>query len=246
MTRIALIADIHGNAVALRSVLAEIERLEVDRIVCLGDVVAGGPQPREVVRELRERGIPSVMGNADDEILHPSDPSQEQGDMVKIIEICNWNAGQMSDDELDFLAGFRPTLTLDADGQELALCVHGSPRSFDDIIHAASDAGELDAMLAGVTAPVLAAAHTHFPFMRRHRELLVLNPGSVGRPYDPAPPGSPIMFAPWAEFAILEFEDGGLSVNFQRVGYDISALHAAARASGMPHAAWWVGMWTRT
>jgi len=45
--RIALIADIHGNVVALDEVLAELEKKAVDQIVCLGDVAAGGPrQPK--------------------------------------------------------------------------------------------------------------------------------------------------------------------------------------------------------
>ena len=47
--RIAIISDIHGNLVALDAVLDDIARARVDRIVCLGDVAAFGPQPAEVV-----------------------------------------------------------------------------------------------------------------------------------------------------------------------------------------------------
>ena len=47
MTRIALISDIHGNALALRAVLEDISWRSVDRIVCLGDVVGYGPEPAE-------------------------------------------------------------------------------------------------------------------------------------------------------------------------------------------------------
>ena len=42
--RVALLADIHGNLLGLDAVLEELEREQVDRIVCLGDV-AVGPQP---------------------------------------------------------------------------------------------------------------------------------------------------------------------------------------------------------
>jgi predicted phosphodiesterase len=42
MTCIAVISDIHGNAVALDTVLTDIERVGVDQIVCLGDVIQEG------------------------------------------------------------------------------------------------------------------------------------------------------------------------------------------------------------
>lgn len=245
MTRIALIADIHGNAVALRRALEEIGRLGAERIVCLGDVAAGGPQAREVVQELRAREIASVMGNADDEILNPTDPSQVEGDLVKILEICSWNATQLGEDDLAYMAGFAPTLTLEEGGEVLALCAHGSPRSFDEIVHAASSAEELDAAMAGVDAPLVVVAHTHFPFMRRHRGLLIVNPGSVGRAYDPAPPADDIRFVPYAEFGILERDGDRFSWHFHRVPFDVEDLLDAVRTSGMPHAEWLAGMWRR-
>jgi len=56
MKRVALISDIHGNAVALEAVLADIARRAVDGIVGLGDVAAGGPQPREALARRRPPG----------------------------------------------------------------------------------------------------------------------------------------------------------------------------------------------
>jgi 3',5'-cyclic AMP phosphodiesterase CpdA len=67
--RVALIADIHGNALALDTVLAELSRDHVDQIVCLGDVVEGGPQPREILDRIRALGCPIVMGNTDERML---------------------------------------------------------------------------------------------------------------------------------------------------------------------------------
>ena len=68
--RIALISDIHGNLVSLKVVLADIDRAGVDQIVCLGDVAALGPQPREVVEQLRALGCPCIMGNHDWDVLN--------------------------------------------------------------------------------------------------------------------------------------------------------------------------------
>lgn len=70
--RIAVIADLHGNLVALEAVLAALADERTDGIVCLGDVAATGPQPRETVERLRAVGCPVVMGNADAWLLDPS------------------------------------------------------------------------------------------------------------------------------------------------------------------------------
>ena len=61
--RVAVISDVHGNRVALDAVLSDMP--EVDGIVCAGDVVGYNPWPAECVAELRERGVPTVMGNHD-------------------------------------------------------------------------------------------------------------------------------------------------------------------------------------
>jgi predicted phosphodiesterase len=63
--RIGLIADIHGNSVALETVLTELTRERVDRVVCLGDVAVLGPEPAAVMALLRELAFPVVMGNTD-------------------------------------------------------------------------------------------------------------------------------------------------------------------------------------
>jgi predicted phosphodiesterase len=61
--RIAILSDIHANLEALLEVLSDLDRQEVDGAVSLGDNVGYGPEPDRVVRLLRHRGIPSVMGN---------------------------------------------------------------------------------------------------------------------------------------------------------------------------------------
>ena len=48
VARMAVIGDVHGNAVALRAVLEHIRSTRVERVVCLGDVATLGPAPHEV------------------------------------------------------------------------------------------------------------------------------------------------------------------------------------------------------
>jgi len=69
--RTALIADIHGNLVSLQAVLDDARERGVERIVCLGDVAATGPQPVETIEAVAALGCDVVMGNADEWLLDP-------------------------------------------------------------------------------------------------------------------------------------------------------------------------------
>ncbi len=58
-------SDVHGNCVAFDAVLTDLRQRRTDQVVCLGDMVQGGPQPTEVLARLRELACPVVIGNAD-------------------------------------------------------------------------------------------------------------------------------------------------------------------------------------
>ena len=63
--QVALVSDVHSHLVALDAVLAETDRLGVDRVLCLGDIVDLGPQPTETIARLRERNVTCIQGNHD-------------------------------------------------------------------------------------------------------------------------------------------------------------------------------------
>ena len=64
-TPFAVFSDVHGNLPGLEAILADIERREVPATISLGDLVGYGPSPNEVALLVRDRGIPSLMGNYD-------------------------------------------------------------------------------------------------------------------------------------------------------------------------------------
>jgi predicted phosphodiesterase len=241
--RIGIFSDMHGNAVAFESVLAALHVEGVERFVCLGDVAATGPQPGEVVRRLRALNCPVVKGNTDDHVLTPAEPESDDENTIRIRAIDHWGAAQLASDERAFVASFAPTVTLPlADGGSL-LCYHGSPRSYNDLVLPTTTTEELDTLLGETTATVFAGGHTHQQMLRRHRTALVLNPGSVGLPMDRVPPGPGARNPSWAEFAVLTCGDGELRIELRRVRFDVAALLAAARQSGMPHAEWYASDW---
>jgi putative phosphoesterase len=241
--RVALISDIHGNLAALDATLEALQGESIDMVVCLGDVAATGPEPCAVLDRLRGLACPTVMGNADAELLAaPRDPGNLDEDSRKIADISAWAAAQFDDDDRTFLCAFQPTLTIDLGSAGLLLCCHGSPRSYDDVIRASTPDEELDFLLANTDAQIIAGGHTHTRMLRHWRSHEVINPGSVGLAYDHRPDGT-VRVPPWAEFAILSADAHAVSIAFRRVPYDITATVRAMTENGMPHAEWWAADW---
>jgi putative phosphoesterase len=238
--RIGLISDIHGNRLALDAVLAELEREEIDQIVCLGDV-AVGPQPGESLARIRELGCPVVMGNWDAAFLTEMPPAQDELTSM-LAEQGEWWATFLSPDDKEFMRSFQETLEVPLDDETTMLCFHGSPNSYDDWIFATTADDELGRMLAGFEAPVLAGGHTHLQLIRRYEKSIFVNPGSVGLPFREWWP-RPVRIAPWAEYGILNCEDGRFGVDLRRTPFDVDALLELSSTSGMPHAEWWASCW---
>lgn len=247
--KVGLFGDVHGNLAALEAALAALAAERPDRLVCLGDVAATGPQPRETLRRLREVGCPVVLGNADAALLAPPPklptvaPPATDADARRIAAIDRWCADQLDAADRAYVEAFQATVAVDLGGGRRLLCFHGSPGSSDDVIAATTPDEELDRLLAGHAADVFAGGHWHFRLLRNHRGREVVNPGSVGLPYLILPDGGARVPA-WAEFALLHAPaTGPIEVAFRRVPYDQAATVRAMVERGMPHAGWWTVDW---
>lgn len=247
MSRIALIADTHGNAVAFDAVLTDLERMEPDEVVFLGDAAVNGPDPRGCIDRLRALHAHLVMGNTDADILRTPDfyspPARDGFDegTRRVLEISLWGHGQLEADDHAFIARFQPTVELDLDGFRL-LCAHGSPRSATDVITATTP--DIDLRQMGVEGTDLfAGGHTHVPLLRRLPDTLVVNPGSVGLPFAGYGRAGHVGLLDAAQYAVVDVAAASIDVWFRSVPLDVRAVIDAAHASGMPHADWWVAQW---
>jgi predicted phosphodiesterase len=225
----------------LDAVLSAIDRVNVDEIICLGDVASTGPQPLETLSRIAELNCPVVMGNCDAHLLNPVDTSTDE-DMRRFNEIETWTAYQLAQADLDFITSFQLTVSIDL-GRQSLLCYHGSPHSYDDVIEPATPEDELDRHFEGHAADVFAGGHTHMQMLRRYATSLVVNPGSVGMAYDRTRPAEDVRCAPWAEFGILTVEGDDVAFELRRVAYDTAPVAQAIETSGMPHADWLASGW---
>lgn len=207
--RVGLIADIHANKPALDAVLADMP--DVESIVCAGDVVGYNPWPGACIDELRDRGVPTVMGNHDRMVV--TGRNFRGNDMASAG--VEYASRMISDDQLEWLAGLPDHRLLFDDHVRI---VHGHP---DDPDHYTYPREYTPDLLAGEAALVM--GHTHVQHHEVFPEGIVVNPGSVGQPRD----GDPR-----AAYAVLDVD--ARSVDEHRVAYDIDRVRAAIRDAELP------------
>jgi predicted phosphodiesterase len=180
---LALVSDIHGNDAALAQVVAELERLGIAQVVCLGDVAQGGPEPAEVLDRLAGLGWPVILGNADAFLLEVPADSPEPITEAQ-LERREWSVARLDARHLEQIRSFLPTLDVELDGGVTLRAFHGSPHSYDDVVLPETPDGQVEHLLGGSGVDVLAGGHTHLQWTRYVDGALYVNPGSVGLAYD--------------------------------------------------------------
>lgn len=236
MTRTAIVSDIHGNLSALEAVLQDISGQRVDRIVCLGDVVGYGPEPRACLDRAIEFDL-CVLGNHDSSALF--DP---EGFNAAAEQAIFWTRERLESDtgdpaakrrRLEFLCGL-PRLAREDD----VLFVHGSPRGPTNEYVFPEDIQNTKKMekLFSMVPRFCFQGHTHVPGIftsdfrfispeetgpgygiGEPRQRLMVNVGSVGQPRDGDPRACYVLF-------------DRQCVEFRRVEYDVERTVRAIEA----------------
>ncbi len=232
--RIAVISDLHANLQAWRAALRDLVGAGADSIVCLGDVVGYGPEPRAVLDGLREATDNIVMGNHEAAIAGRMDLSEFSDPARRLIE---WTRGQLDDEAVRFLGTLPPGIAGHG-----ALFVHAEavdPMRFQYI----EDTASARANLEDRAERVVFAGHTHLPgvfvmdpaggdvvhavpllLQLRAGMRYLVNVGSVGEPRDLDPRG-----------ALAIFDDERGTVEFRRFEFDIAGYRNALARTGIDH-----------
>jgi putative phosphoesterase len=207
--KVGVLSDVHANRVALEAVAADLP--DVDRLVCAGDVVGYNPWPADCVEWVRERGVPTVMGNHDRAVA--------TGTAFRFNGMARAGvahaAKELTDEQVEWLRGLPDERTL-FDGR--VRVVHGHPEDPDRYTYPREFGPDL---LDGEEALVM--GHTHVQHHEVYEAGVVLNPGSVGQPRDGDPD---------AAYAVLDLDD--LRVEERRVPYDVERVIEAVGDAGLP------------
>ena len=233
--RIAILADIHGNVLALEAVLADLKHRSVDQFVNLGDCVSGPLWPRETAELLRQLNWPTVRGNHDRWVTDwpPEKHYREDAFAFQSLDIS----------ELAWLRALPSTREL-SDG---VFACHGRPDDDNAYLLENVEGGrlvparrtEVAERVRAVASRFVLCAHSHIPGAATTGDKMIINPGSVGLPAyeDPSPPahvsesGSPV-----ARYAVLQLN--GERASFKNIAIPYDHLAAARRAEENHSHAW--------
>ena len=201
---------------ALAAVLDELRTLEPDLVVWIGDLSWGG-EPGATLELVRSVEVPSlyVRGNAERFLLElrdgsTSDPSERE----------RWMLAHHTAEDLDFVGAFAHSHVVEIEALGPTRFTHGSPRSDEELLTEQTPEARVRDATSGIAERVLVTGHTHVRYDRRVAGLRVLNPGSVGLPYE----GEQGAF--WALV--------GPDVEHRRTTYDVDAAVARMRATEAP------------
>ena len=172
----AALADIHGNLHALDAVLADPRVAAAERIVVLGDVVAG-TFPAETFDRLVALGdrVRILRGNAERIVL------EDDG------EESRWVRDRLGPERLAAVRAWPMSFAIDVEHLGAVRCCHATPRDDQEIVTRITPEAELAAILEGTDEPIVIGGHTHMQFDRRAGRRRFVNVGSVGRPWEGRP-----------------------------------------------------------
>jgi len=234
--KLAIISDIHGNMDALEEVLADIDKSDVDNILCLGDLVGYGPEPEAVVQTIRDRNIPTLLGNHELSIV---DPKYLSWFNPLARESIQKTIPMLSQASLDFIADLKPFCI-----QHNARFVHGFPP--DSVITYLFQIEEpaFGRVFETMAEDLCFVGHTHklefvsyragtvikAPLVKgvmqlRKEKKYIINVGSVGQPRD----GNNT-----AKYAIWDNTKNRITVKF--IPYHIARVTNKIIEAGLPDA----------
>ena len=221
--RIAIISDIHSNLEALTRALQDLDQRSIDRIVCLGDIVGYGANPRECLRIVRERTGDIIMGNHDEAAFDPYVGSTFNS---YARDALRWTREQLTTDEKQFLRSLPMCQSF-----ENILFVHATPRYPEEWGYIFSSL-EARSFAGSFSERICFVGHSHVPFVYSMDPLVreyhpghrfIINPGSIGQPRD----GDPRL-----SYGILDSVAG--SYENIRLEYDIQSAAGKITANKLP------------
>jgi predicted phosphodiesterase len=221
---LAIIADIHGNIPALDATLADLERVQPDRVVVAGDIVNRGPQSHLAVERVAALGFDVISGNHDTWL---STLARGEG-LPEGWEDLWWTparraAEELTPADLDWLDALPFSLSVTLPGAEPLLMVHGSPRHSREGMGRMISDERLAEALVGVDERTIVGAHIHYPWERWLGDQHVVVIGAVGCPFN----GDTS-----AQYGLFTWEDGQWRFEHRSVPYDHEPLYAAWHESG--------------
>lgn len=214
----AVLSDIHGNHIALKHCMEEIQRRGVDKLIFLGDYAGELAYPQKTMALLREISSSYecyfVRGNKEDYWLDRKKGSKiTWKDYDSTTGMLLYVYQNLTDEDLAFFEGLSHMQRISFDGLPAIAAYHGSHDKKDQKLKLNADNSK-DLFLDTEEAVIL-CGHTHIRNEIQQDGRILLNPGSVGMPLESD--GK-------AQFLILSGEDQKWQYEFIDLSYDVDQV----------------------
>lgn len=217
--KFAVIADVHGNASALKAVLSELDNhSNIERIYCVGDMIGIGPDTNEVLEILFARqDVSMITGNHDEAILSLAKGEEHPRNHAHVKVHHQWIADQMDKKYIPKLEDLPRTINQMIEGKSV-LFIHYhmhkekwkapiSQSPFSRIVEPSLE--NICNLFKDRSEHLICFGHHHPTHFFQNNETIYLNPGSLG-----------CHTKPIARYSIVSIDDGQFSVSLKEVSYE--------------------------
>lgn len=187
MEKIAIISDIHGNLEALKSVMEDIKERNIDKIFCIGDIIAKGTHQQECVDLIRKNCEVVIKGNCDEYFTSDADLS---GAPQLEIDRMNWNKSKLNEETKNYLKQLPYCYEFYMSGR-LVRIMHAHPEQINKFVGNIDKIDRLYELflpslntVSDKKADVLIYGHIHTPYLQKIYNRVIINTGSVGNAID--------------------------------------------------------------
>ena len=186
--KIGIITDIHSNISALNIVLNKFEKIEVDKIICCGDIIGIGPNPEKTVQELMKNKdkLIAVRGNHEQYLLKGLPPNvHDDKRAMSLEEIDNheWTHSKLSENSKNFISQFKISNTIEIEGKKIYNIHYPSNENGIYKKHIKKPTiKQNEEMFSGIDADIFIYGHTHTTSINNKNNKWYINSGSLGCP----------------------------------------------------------------
>jgi len=234
MTRVIVLSDVHGNAIALAAVRKAIRAEKPDFVAVAGDLALNGPDPAgtvDLLREMEADGAAIITGNTDVAVAdfdYTAAMAVSPGMTDSVPDVfraaAEWAHDELGDERLAWLRRLPSERRLRLEDTMLLAC-HASPGSQTQGFDQALDPSVTLERVSQTDARVICCGHTHLPDVRDLGWKMIVNDGSAGYVFDGDPTAS------WA-FVTLDGET--VTAEIRRTAFDTMVVSNAISARALP------------
>lgn len=187
MEKLAIISDIHGNLEALKAVLYDIKERGIDKVICLGDIIAKGTNQHQCIELIKNNCNVVLQGNCDEYFTRDIDLSNKSKQDIKRI---TWNKNKLTKEDVEYLRGLPYCFEFYMSGRLVRL-FHSTPEKIDGYVGNIDKIDRLYELFlpsnntkTNNVADIVIYGHIHTQFIQKIYNRTIINTGSVGNSID--------------------------------------------------------------